>query len=62
MPDFGDLANKAKDLAGQHQDQVDKGAEKAEELADKKLGGQHQDQVKQAGDRVEGFLGDNDQK
>ncbi|MGH3250365.1 MAG: antitoxin [Trebonia sp.] len=57
MPDFGELINKAKDLAGKHQDQVHKGVEKAEELAEKKLGDGSGDKVEKAGDAVEGFLG-----
>jgi MT0933-like antitoxin protein len=57
MPDFGELINKAKDLAGKHQDQVHKGVEKAEELAEKKLGDGSSDKVEKAGDMIEGFLG-----
>jgi hypothetical protein len=57
MPDFEELAEKAKNLAGQHQDQVHQGVEKAEEIAKEKLGGKFGDQVEQAGNAVEGFLG-----
>jgi hypothetical protein len=57
MPDFEELIEKAKGLAGEHKDQVHKGVEKAEELAEKKLGGKFDGQVEQAGDMVEGFLG-----
>lgn len=57
MPDFEGLIEKAKDLAGKHPDQVHKGVEKAEEIAEKKLGGQFDDQIEQAGNLVEGFLG-----
>jgi hypothetical protein len=57
MPDFGGLVNKAKDLAGQHQDQVQDGVEKGEDLAKDKLGGKFGDQVEQGGDAVENFLG-----
>jgi len=57
MPDFEELLGKAKDLAGKHPDQVHKGVEKAEELAEKKLGGEFGGQVEQAGNMLEGFLG-----
>jgi hypothetical protein len=57
MPDFEGLIEKAKDLAGKHPDQVHKGVEKAEEIAEKKLGGQFDGQIEQAGNLVEGFLG-----
>ena len=57
MPDFGGLVNKAKDLAGEHQVQVQDGVEKAEDMAKDKLGGKFGDQVEQGGDAVENFLG-----
>jgi hypothetical protein len=57
MPDFEELIEKAKDLAGKHPDQVRNGVEKAEELAEKKLGKQFGGQVEQAGNLIEGFLG-----
>jgi hypothetical protein len=60
MPDFKGLMNKAKDLAGKHQDQVDKGVDKGEEVAENKLGSDHDDQIKKGGDMVEGALGVND--
>ena len=60
MPDFKGLLNKAKDLAGKHQDQVQQGVEKVEETAKNKLGHTHDSQVDKAGDMVEGALGVND--
>jgi hypothetical protein len=57
MPDFEELMNKAKDLAGEHPDQVHKGVEKGEELVEKKLGGAFGDQIEQGGNLIEGFLG-----
>lgn len=60
MPDFKGLMNKARDLAGKHQDQVDKGVNKGEELAENKLGDQYADQIKKGGDMVEGALGVNE--
>jgi hypothetical protein len=60
MPDFKNLLNKAKDLAGKHQDQVHQGVEKAEEAAEKKLGKEHDSQVEKGGDLIEGALGVSD--
>jgi len=60
MPDFKGLMNKAKDLAGKHQDQVSKGVDKAEDVVEKKLGSDHSDQIHQGGDMVEGALGVNE--
>jgi MT0933-like antitoxin protein len=61
MPEFGELFEKAKDLAGQHPDQVHEGLEKVEELADNKLGDKFSGQVEQAGNAIEGFLGVHEQ-
>jgi hypothetical protein len=57
MPDFEGLINKAKDLAGKHEDQVNSGVEKAEDVAKDKLGDKYGDQIEQGGNAVEGFLG-----
>ena len=61
MPDFKGLVNKAKDLAGKHQDQVDKAVDKGEELAENKLGSNYDGEIKKGGDIIEGALGVNDQ-
>lgn len=58
MPDFGKLINKAKQMVGQHPDQVTKGIEKIEDLADKKTGGQYHDQVEKAGHAAANYLGE----
>ncbi len=60
MPDFGELFDKAKDLAGEHPDQVRSGVEKAEEFAKDKLGDNFGDQIEQGGNAIEGFLGVNE--
>jgi hypothetical protein len=57
MPSFGKLIDKAKQLAGKHPDQVDKGVDKVEHVADEKTGGKHDSQIQEGGDRAEGFLG-----
>jgi MT0933-like antitoxin protein len=57
MPNFGKLIEKAKELAGKHPDQVNKGVDKAEQTADEKTGGKYGSQIHEAGDRAEGYLG-----
>ena len=57
MPNFGKLVDKVKQLAGKHPDQVSKGVDKAEQVADEKTGGKYGSQIREAGDRAEGFLG-----
>jgi antitoxin protein of toxin-antitoxin system len=57
MPSFSELLEKAKQLAGKHPDQANKGVDKAEQVADEKTGGKHESQVKEAGDRAEGYMG-----
>lgn len=57
MPNFGKLVDKAKRLAGKHPDQVNKGVDKAEQVADQKTGGKYENQIKEGGDRAEGYLG-----
>ena len=37
MPDFGGLADKAKDMAGGHEDKVNQGIDKAGDTVDEKL-------------------------
>ncbi|HXT93639.1 MAG TPA: antitoxin [Trebonia sp.] len=57
MPNFGKLVEKAKQLAGKHPDQVNKGVDQAEHVADEKTGGKYGSQIKEAGDHAEGYLG-----
>ncbi len=57
MPDFGELSDEAKKLASEHPDEVDKGVEKAGQLADEKTGGRFGAQIEDAEQRVEGWLG-----
>jgi hypothetical protein len=57
MPDFGKLVDKAKQLAGKHPDQVNKGVDKAEQAAEQKTGGKYDSQIQDGGDRAEGYLG-----
>ena len=54
---IGDFVDKAKDLAGQHPDQVDQGIDKAGDAVDQRTGGQHAEQVDKAQDAVRERLG-----
>ena len=56
MPDF---LEQAKRLASEHEDVVDKGLDKANEMAKEKSGGRFDDQIDTAQDKLEGFLGMN---
>ncbi|GAA4870925.1 antitoxin [Serinicoccus chungangensis] len=57
--------DKAKDLAGQHDEKVDQGVEKGGDLVDDKTGGQHSEQVDKAqnfaNDRADQFGGVDDE-
>lgn len=57
MPDFGEMADKAKQFAGEHPDQVDEGLEKAGNLAEEKTGGRFGSQISEGEQRAEDFLG-----
>ena len=57
MPDFGKLVEKVKQLAGKHPDQVNKGVDQAEHVADQKTGGKYDSQIQEGGDRAKGYLG-----
>ena len=61
MPDFGDMANKAKDFAGDHDKQSDEALDKAADFANERTGGDHDSQIQSGEDKVEGFLGVEDQ-
>jgi hypothetical protein len=61
MPDFGDMADKAKKLIGDHDKQSDEGLDKAADFANDKTGGDHESQI-QSGERAaENYLGVEDQ-
>jgi hypothetical protein len=61
MPDFGDMANKAKDFAGDHDKQSDEALDKAADFANERTGGGHDSQIQSGEDKVEGYLGVEDQ-
>ena len=57
---IGDFVDKAKDLAGQHPDQVDQGIEKAGDVVDERTGDKHVSQVDKAQEAVRERLGGTD--
>jgi len=57
MPDFGEFADKAKDLASEHPDQVDQGIKRAGDFADQQTGGRFGDQIQQGEQRADEYLG-----
>jgi len=54
MPDFFEQAKK---LAGEHEDLVDTGLDKANDLVSEKTGGQYDQHIDTAEEKLEGFLG-----
>ena len=54
MPDFLDQAKK---LASEHSDLVDKGLDKAADMAKEKTGGKYDEHIQTAEEKLEGFLG-----
>jgi|HubBroStandDraft_1064217.scaffolds.fasta_scaffold438429_2 hypothetical protein len=61
MPDFGELADEAKKLAGEHSDQVQEGLGKAGDAIDQKTGGRFSDQIKDGEQQADNYLGDGGQ-
>lgn len=55
--DFKKLFGRAKEQAGNHPEQVRKGVDKAQELADKHLDDKYDGQIEKAGDMAEKALG-----
>ena len=61
MPDFGDLAGKAKQFEGDHDEQSDEALDKASEFADDKTGNKYDSQIQSGEDKAEGYLGVEDE-
>jgi hypothetical protein len=61
MPDFSDMADKAKDFAGDHDKQSDEALDKASQFADDKTGNKYDSQINSGEDKAEGYLGVEDQ-
>ena len=61
MPDFGDMADKAKDFVGDHDKQSDEALDKASEFVDDKTGNKYDSQIQSGQDKAENYLGVEDQ-
>ena len=57
---FSDFVNKAKNLADQHDEQVDQGLEKAGDVADERTGGGHGEQIDRGVDIAQERTGEGD--
>ncbi|MFI6259245.1 MULTISPECIES: antitoxin [Micromonospora] len=53
--------DKAKDFADKHDKQVDQGAEKAGDMADKRTGGKYDDKIDKGVDQAQARTGEGDQ-
>ncbi|WP_405434675.1 antitoxin [Micromonospora sp. NBC_00617] len=53
--------DKAKDVEGKHDKQVDQGMEKAGDMADKRTGGKYDDQIDKGVDQAQARTGEGDQ-
>ena len=54
----GEAVDKAKGLAGKHEDKVDRGIDKAADVADDKTGGKYSDKIDSAADKAKDTLDD----
>ena len=61
MPDFSDMADKAKDFAGDHDKQSDEAFDKAEQFADDKTGNKYDSQIQSGEQKAKNYLGVEDQ-
>jgi hypothetical protein len=61
MPDFSDMADKAKNFAGDHDKQSDEALDKAEQFADDKTGNKYDSQLQSGENAAENYLGVQDQ-
>ena len=61
MPDFSEMEDEAKKLAGEHPDVANKGIEEAGQVAGDKTGGRFDSQIGQGEQKAEKFLGTDQQ-
>ena len=59
---MGGFMDKAEDMAEQHDDKVDRGLEKAGDVADEKTGGGHSEQIDRGVDTAQERTGQGDQQ
>ena len=58
---MGDFMDRAKDFADKHDEQVDKGLERAGDEADERTGGKHGDKIDKGVDAAQQRTGEGDQ-
>ncbi|MER7459904.1 antitoxin [Micromonospora sp. NPDC126480] len=58
---MGNFMNKAKELVDKYDKQVDKGMDKAGDMADKRTGGKHGEQIDKGVDMAQARTGQGDQ-
>lgn len=56
MPDFGEFANEAEKLAGEHKQQSDEAIQKAGQVADKETGNRFDSEIQQGEQRADQYL------
>ncbi|MFI5835477.1 antitoxin [Micromonospora sp. NPDC051300] len=57
---MGDFMDKAKDFADKHDEQVDKGLDKAGDMADQRTGGKYDNQIDKGVDMAQQRTGEGD--
>ena len=64
MPDFSEMARKAKDFVGSHDKESDEALDKAADVVNDRTGGSHESQIQGGERKLEDYLGveDQDQK
>ena len=60
MPDFGNMAKKAREFASNHPDQVDEATDKANDFADDRTGDRYSDQIDKGEQKLDDYLGAGD--
>lgn len=53
---MGDFADKAKDLASEHEDKVKDGIDQAADMADEKTEGKYSDQIDQGAEKAKDYV------
>ena len=61
MPDFSEMADKAKDFAGSHDKESDEALDKAADFANDRTGGDHESQIQSGEQKAENYQGVEDQ-
>ena len=61
MPDFGEMARKAKEFASSHGKQSDEALDKAADFVNERTGGGHESQIQSGERKLEDYLGVEDQ-